>query len=215
MQVTLYHYVHCPFCVRVRIALGFLNIKFTSKVLQYDDERTPIDLCDIKMLPIADINGLAMNESLDIITKLDVNNILKSEVFLSSPEYSLLEKTMNDLATEVYNLAMPYWSITPEFNATSKKYFEQKKSKKRGPFKGLVKKSPQFITSLNEKLNKLESSIEQFYLNDTFGIKDIILASHIWGLYTVPEFQFSTRIHAYLQRVRDISNFNYHEDFWN
>lgn len=214
MQVTLYHYVHCPFCVRVRMAFGHLGIKYKSEVLQYDDEKTPIDLTGVKMLPIATIDSKTLNESLDIIKLADIENKLDLN-FIISKEFLKLEATINFLAKEVHNLAMPYWVLTPEFKEPAKKYFEDKKSKKRGPFKDLVKKQPELIAELNKKLADLEKNIKEFYISDTFSIKDIILASHIWGMYVVPEFQFSEKIHHYLQRVKAQCNFNYHEDFWN
>ena len=42
MELKLYHYVHCPFCVRVRMILGFLQLPYQSIVLPYDDEVTPV-----------------------------------------------------------------------------------------------------------------------------------------------------------------------------
>ncbi len=51
-MITLYHYVHCPFCVRVRMAFGHLKVPYKSVVVPYDDAKTPIDLCQVKMLPI-------------------------------------------------------------------------------------------------------------------------------------------------------------------
>ena len=79
-NVTLYHYVHCPFCVRVRLVLGFLKIPFTSIVVPYDDEKTPTALTGKKMLPIAQLtNSAPINESLDIIRNLDIHDALKSD----------------------------------------------------------------------------------------------------------------------------------------
>ena len=80
MAIALYHYVHCPFCVRVRLALGFLNVAYDSIVVPYDDEKTPIELVGKKMLPIAVIEGKAMNESLDIIEAIDQENFFKYQI---------------------------------------------------------------------------------------------------------------------------------------
>ena len=61
--MKLYHYVHCPFCVRVRMGLGYLGINFESIVLAYDDEKTPVKLTGKKMLPIlVSDDGKAHNE---------------------------------------------------------------------------------------------------------------------------------------------------------
>jgi glutaredoxin 2 len=211
MKLTLYHYVHCPFCVRVRMTLGHLGLSYQSKVLPYDDEKTPVSFTGKKMLPIMEIDGRYMNESLDIIRTLDHDHRIK---WPSGNELAELEQVLKSLGDDVHSLAMPYWIYTPEFDQSSRVYFQHKKEEKRGPFKELVRNQSTFIKSLNEKLAKLESEIKPFYQSQTFTLKDILLASHLWGLYVVPEFQFSPKVHGYLQSVRALCRFNYHQDFW-
>jgi len=71
---TLYNYDHCPFCVRVRLALGFKNIKHNLVFMANDDIHTPTSLVGKKIAPImefpkfdADTEDLIMMESMDII----------------------------------------------------------------------------------------------------------------------------------------------------
>lgn len=214
MQLTLYHYVHCPFCIRVRMALGFLNLAYKSVVLPYHDEKTPVSLTQKKMLPILEIDGVAMNESLDLIKKLDQKNILGSLEAEKNPAYPDFLKLLDELAGPIHNLAMPYWIWTPEFDAESRVYFQKKKEVKRGPFKDLVKKAPDFIQDLQPMLLDLTKDLVPFYKSSTITIFDVMLASHLWGLYVVPEFQFPDQVHHYLQEVKRLCHFNYHEDFW-
>lgn len=49
---TLYVYDHCPFCVRVRLALGLKNIKYNVNFLANDDIPTPTKLVGKKIAPI-------------------------------------------------------------------------------------------------------------------------------------------------------------------
>lgn len=49
---TLYVYDHCPFCVRVRLALGIKNVKFNLHFLANDDIPTPTKLIGKKISPI-------------------------------------------------------------------------------------------------------------------------------------------------------------------
>jgi len=49
---TLYNYDHCPFCVRVRIALGFKNIKHNIVFMANDDVATPTAMVGKKIAPI-------------------------------------------------------------------------------------------------------------------------------------------------------------------
>lgn len=211
--MKLYHYVHCPFCVRVRLALGFLQISFESIVVPYDDEETPVKLTGKKMLPImAFDDGTIMNESLDIIKKLDQNNLLKNQLMdLYQEEFNAL---LDRIGKPVHNLCMPYWIWTPEFNQNSRNYFQKKKEVKRGPFAKLIHQKEEFIAELDLILAGLENDLKPFYKNDEMTILDIALAAHLWGMYIFPEFQFSPKIHNYLQKVKRQCAFEYHGDFW-
>jgi GrxB family glutaredoxin len=71
---TLYVYDHCPFCVRVRLALGLKNVKYNTYFLGNDDVATPTALVGKKIAPIFEwsAGGISpMPESLDIIAKVD------------------------------------------------------------------------------------------------------------------------------------------------
>ena len=208
MSFTLYHYVHCPFCVRVRMAFGYLKKPFISKVLAYDDEATPLALTGKKILPALEIDGKAMNESLDIIQLIDTDHKLYKK-----PTEDL-EKLLTLLGSPVHSLAMPYWIYTPEFNDSSREYFQKKKEVKRGPFKDLVKNQKQYIEEITPLLKQIEDKLKPFYGSSEFTLDDILIASHIWGLYVVPEFQFTPKLHHYLQNVKQITGFDYHQDFW-
>lgn len=214
MQPTLYHYVHCPYCIRVRMALGYLGLSYHSQVLPYDDEATPIKLTGKKMLPIIEIDGKIMNESLDIISVVDKNKKIINENITKTQEFEQFDLLLNQIGPLIHSLAMPYWIYTPEFSDSARKYFQKKKEEKRGPFNELIKNQASFFRSLEIKLLEIEKNLEPFYKSNQFGIYDIMLAAHLWGLYTVSEFQFSPLIHTYLQNIKKICHFNYHEDFW-
>lgn len=215
MNLTFYHYVHCPFCIRVRMAAGLLKKPYKSVVLPYDDEETPVRLTGKKMLPIMEVNGKPMNESLDIMAVLDEANELKIGDLSKDPAYGSFNELLTKLGNNVHNLAMPYWIWTPEFNESSRNYFQKKKEVKRGPFKDLVKDKQKFIQDISADLAIVAQELKPFYRSETFTVYDILLAAHIWGLYVVPEFQFDVKIHTYLQNVKAICNFDYHQDFWN
>lgn len=72
---TVYVYDHCPFCVRVRLALGVKNVKHLIHFLANDDVATPTGLVGKKIAPIFELpeDKLVMMESLDIIAKIDAD----------------------------------------------------------------------------------------------------------------------------------------------
>jgi glutaredoxin 2 len=211
MKLELYHYVHCPYCVRVRLSLGFLGLSYRSIVVRYDDEQTPSSLIGKKMLPIMTFDGKAIPESLDIIRMLDVNDTLSSSAGPSAE----LESLLSELGNFIHNLTMPYWIWTPEFDEKSREYFVKKKSLKRGPFSTLVRKRAEFEEPLMKVLAQTAHKLMPFWnQRESMSISDIVLASHLWGLYVVPEFRFPQAWHDYLQRIRASCHFDYHGDLW-
>lgn len=211
--MKLYHYVHCPFCVRVRMGFSLLGLGYDSIVVPYHDEATPIHLTGKKMLPIVkDSNGVARNESLDILKEADKKNTLQWE--LLDQYKDIVNILLDTIGSPVHSLCMPYWIWTPEFDENSRRYFQTKKEVKRGPFKDLVKNQQSFIDKLSPMLLSLEGELKPFYKNDKLSILDIMIASHLWGLYIVPEYQFNPNMHSYLQQVKNLTHFDYHHDFW-
>mmetsp|Transcript_19633 Transcript_19633/g.48191 ORF Transcript_19633/g.48191 Transcript_19633/m.48191 type:complete len:273 (-) Transcript_19633:334-1152(-) len=70
----VYVYDHCPFCVRVRLALGIKNVKHNVEFMANDDVDTPTAMVGKKIAPIfvhGDVGP--MPESLDIIEYVDSN----------------------------------------------------------------------------------------------------------------------------------------------
>ena len=196
------------------MGLGLLGVEYESIVLPYDDEATPIKLTGQKMLPILEISdGNAINESLIILKKFDPKDILNwSQLFKSNIE---IDELINKIGSPVHSLCMPYWIWTPEFDPNSRKYFQQKKEIKRGPFKKLIQNKGIYLLELDKILtNEIEVNLGPFYKSSSLSIIDIMIASHLWGMYIFPEFQFSATIHNYLQRIKSVTHFDYHKDFW-
>ncbi len=208
MKIELFHYIHCPYCIRVRMALGLLNLSWDSHVLPYRDELTPIDLTGKKMLPIIKNGDLVLNESLEIIKYLDSSNILSNE------SWNGFHSVLDTLSPEIYNLAMPFWVHSPEFDTESQKYFLKKKEAKRGPFAELIKKRSVFESEIHHKLNALEDNLIPFWKSTQLTIKDIGLAAQLWGLFCVPEFKFSEKFYNYLMTIRELTHFNYTNFHW-
>lgn len=159
-----------------------------------------------------DFGSSVMNESLDIIKHLDKENKLHTIECLET--YPKLEEILNKLGSDIHSLAMPYFIWTPEFDENSRQYFQSKKEVKRGPFKELVQKRNTFESSLQANLNLIKDYFEKSVNKDTLNLDDILIASHLWGMYIVPEFQYPVEVHKFLQSVKSACNFEYHKDNW-
>jgi len=211
-KIKLYHYVHCPFCVRVRIAFKYLRIEFESVVLSYDNEKTPLELTGVKMLPIVEGAAGAMNESLEIIKYHDDGGLIDLSIYLENK--SDIDELLSNIGRQVHSLAMPYWIYTPEFDDISRHYFQTKKEKKRGPFNVLVEDRLVLMSKIDSILSGLVEDLQPFYKSKEFSLVDILLYSHLVGLYVVPGFHFPQKIVHYMTTIEGLTGFNYHEDFW-
>lgn len=216
MKPTLYHYNHCPYCIRVRMAANHLEINYDTKLVRYDDEQTPMKLSGSKMLPIwVNENGNGINESLDIIALIDVENKFETKKTVTSPEWKSFEEKLNKASNYIHSLAMPYFIYSKEFDEKSRIYFQRKKEEKRGPFEVLIKNRGLFEKELSEYLEDFEKDIgDSYYKSESLRLFDIVLAAHMWGLYVVPEFQFTPKMHAYLQKVKKDCRFDYQSELW-
>lgn len=213
MNVELLHYIHCPYCVRVRLALGHLGVSWKSSVVPYNDEKTPLELTGKKMLPILKMNGTAINESLDIIRAVDKTNALRTEL-IDTPSFKELDAWASSVGSHVNSLAMPYWVWAPEFNEASRAYFIAKKSVKRGPFEVLRSRRAEFETPVLLELERYQDRLKPFWNSQSMTIQDIVLAAYLWGLFAVPEFRFPQPWHEYLMRIKENCRFQYHADYW-
>lgn len=194
------------------MVLGFLNLPYESIVLPYDDEETPIKLAKKKMLPIMDFgDGFITNESLIIIEHLDKDDSLKTSLLTGELRIQI-EGMLSELGHNIHSLCMPYFIKTKEFNEKSREYFVKKKEAKRGPFENLILNRENFLVPLEEDLEILEEQIGPYFLGEEFSIFDILIASHLWGLYLLPGFSFSENLEAYLKDVKDHCKFEYHKD---
>ncbi len=195
------------------MALGYLNLQYESIVLPYDDEATPMRLTGKKILPAMDFGDKkAINESLDIIKRLDLHNQLHFSHYLKNE--ANINQLLDKIGKDVHPLCMPYWIYTKEFNEESRKYFQSKKEEKRGPFNLLIQNKNAYLTNLESTLKDINLKLSPYFDSNELTIVDILIASHLWGMYIFPEFQFPTQIHDYLQRVKKDCSFEYHRDFW-
>ena len=118
---TVYVYDHCPFCVRVRFALGLKNIKHNVHFMANDDVPTPTALVGKKIAPIfqweeADV---CMAESLDIIDLVDQDPRMgPTGVILPATDRSDIkawQKSVRDLLRVLQRPRYVETGLLPEF----------------------------------------------------------------------------------------------------
>jgi len=118
---VLYVYDHCPFCVRVRLALGMKNVKHLVHFLANDDIATPTALVGKKIAPIFELpeDNLVMGESLDIIAMIDSDERFgPTQQILPASGRKDIKAWQKSVQTQLRTLQRPRYVATgllPEF----------------------------------------------------------------------------------------------------
>jgi len=197
------------------LALGYLKIPYESIVSRYDEPELRQKLSGGTTTPFVVLdNGQTIRESLVIIESLDTTNHFKMNTFKSSADSKEMETLLDQLSGAIHPVTWPFWVQTPEFDEKSRQYTIEKKQKQHGSFAKLFHDKDANLQKVIPLLKTIENRLNPFYQNADFSIRDILIASHLWGLYIVPEFQFSEKMHQYLQTIKHLCHFDYQQDFW-
>jgi len=221
----LYVYDHCPFCVRVRLALGILGKKHKLVFLENDDVETPTALVGKKISPIWVDDDGPMPESLDIIAKVDtekriapasdrtdlkawqksvqaVNRKLQRPRYVMVPLPEFMKKAGRDAFVANHQMP-PYekseWKGNPDFP------LELKYEKYQEAFA----ESDKYLPELNTKLLELESLIySPEACTEGIGLSydDIDLWSRLRSLTIIKGIEIPPKVRAYLDHFEKVGD---------
>ena len=208
--MKFYHYPHCPFCQRVRLALKFKKIEYEDIPLSYADVDMPTKLIGSKMLPIIDFgDGTIMAESLDLLEALEKRF---PEPTLSHqwlvPDLDWAQKIVVSIP-QYFDVTLPYflddYEGAPEFDAAGIKYFQEGKEAKRGQTFAEMKAAVPALYEKNIKpiLNVISEKVGDAWIGPQFSMADCVLASDLSGLRSVRDVSVSALIIRYIERVEE------------
>lgn len=209
--MKLYHYDHCPFCVRARMILGLRQIAFEEVILLNDDEATPINLIGVKQVPILQkTDGTHMGESLDIVRYIDeyaADNRLDETI---RPE---VQAWFDKVGKYHNHLIMPrdIQLGLPEFATQSAiDYFVHKKEQQIGSFADNLRQSDDYINKINADLQQLDALIEsEYWLNgQQASMEDILIFPILRNLSMVKGIQFPSKTLNYVHNMSEKSKVN-------
>lgn len=202
--MKLYIYDHCPYCVKARMIFGFKKVPVKLVSLLNDDEKTPISMIGVKMLPILELKkGKFMPESLDIISYIDNQD---NSPKVSWRENKKLSNWLDKNSGLCYELAMPRWIKAPLDEFKSKKarnYFQKKKENYIGPFKEALNDTESLIEEMEEELERLESffSQKQDFFKESLSINDFHLFAFLRSLSIVKGLVFPPKVRHYSRKI--------------
>ena len=211
-MLTLYHYDHCPYCVKARMIFGLKKVPVRLEVLLYDDEKTPQSFIGAKMVPILKTEKNYMPESLDIVRYMDGHF---QSPLVDWTEDNQLNKWIESCGEAHYFLSMPRWVKAPleEFNTpASRTYFQKKKEQHLGPFSEALSNTKNLIEEMEEKLKELENlfSDKSKYWNSRLSVNDFHLFAYLRMLSIVKDLSFPKKVAAYMKNLSEESKVPLH-----
>ncbi len=201
--MKLFHYDHCPYCVKVRMILGLKNVDFQLVPLLNDDEQTPIKMIGQKMLPVLEKpDGGFLSESLDIISYIDALPAF-GKPMVGTKKDTRLNRWFEESRLCIYSLAMPRWvNMDLEEFATPSAiaYFVNKKEKMIGSFEENLNLSDELIEEAGKHLKNLESLILSgpFFQGKTLSFDDFHVFASLRCLSSVKDLVFPKKTNEYM-----------------
>jgi len=213
----LYVYDHCPFCVRVRVALGVQGIKHKLVFLGNDDVDTPTAMVGKKIAPIwKDADG-PMMESLDIIAK-----VVPEGSILPASDRTDFKAWQKSVQTIMRKLCRPRYVMVPlpEFMQKSgrdafvnnhqmppfekadwKGNADMSIEEKYGYYTEAFGNSAELIAELNEKVEELEDMIccAECATEGGFSYDDVDLWARLRSLTLIKGLVLPPKVKAYLE----------------
>jgi len=216
-------YDHCPFCVRVRMALGLMGVKHNLMFLANDDVETPTALVGKKIAPIwVDADG-PMMESLDIIAKVDTDGFIKPASGRTD-----LKAWQKSVQTAMRKLQRPRYVKVPlpEFmqkdgrdafvNNHQMPPFEKAEWKggdmpieeKYAKYEEAFEESAELVPQLSEALLELEPLIccETFCTEGGLSYDDIDLWSRLRSITVIKGLVIPPKVRAYLDHFEKLAD---------
>ena len=212
--MTLYIYDHCPYCVKARMIFGLKQAPFQLKTLLNDDEKTPLSMIGVKMVPILEYKkGVFMPESMDIVSYIDKS---KAPIEVNEKTSRSLARWLDKNSLLCYKLAMPRWiqADLEEFKTQqSKDYFINKKSAYIGSFENCLKETEKLIQEMKQELDTLESFFEkkQSFFTGILSWDDFHLFAFLRSLSIVKNLIFPPKVKFYTEKMSQKSQVPLHQ----
>ena len=203
---VLYVYDHCPFCVRARMIFGLKRMPFKLDFLMNDDVVTPTRMTGKKVLPILELDGEAMGESLDIVAKIDAIGKPILQKATDREDISMWLKKNKDLMRKVTR-PRDALALYPEFaTRAARATWVQNHPLSEGSFEEALESSEEFIQDLQLQLIDLSDMIydEKSVNKGGLSYDDITLWPTLRRLTIVKGLEWPEKLKSYLLHMADV-----------
>lgn len=226
---NVYVYDHCPFCVRVRFALGVKNIKHTVHFLANDDIPTPTALVGKKICPIFQWKDICMAESIDIIKLVEADDrfgpINAIQPATDRTDLKAWQSSVRDLMRILLRPRYVATGLIPEFQQRDgRKAFvlnhqlppyekdewkEMSEDERLALYAEALSRDPATdVEEVNRKLVELDDIIfsEHYCSEGGLSYDDVDLFSRLRSITIVKNVIWPTKLRAYMDSMSELGD---------
>ena len=206
--MLLFQYDHCPFCVRADMIARYKVPSYQPIYVDNDDFDTCVSRIGKKLVPILEIDGESMGESLDIAKRLDQLGD-SSKVVREGGDAARFTSIIDAANFSIMCLLFPRNIAIglPEFHTQSARdFFEMNKSKIIDmSFAEALNQTAEHIAVVQQALHKLPELELPSEHQGTISWDDVLIFPNLRNLTMVKGLEFPEQVRTYVDEVAAIT----------
>ncbi len=208
-MLTLIHFTFCPFCQRVRLALGYKNLVFTETAARFYGPKHFRSISGFERLPVIVYpDGSRQGESLEIIAELDRRFPVTPPLHQGAIAGTDLEAVLAwraRISGMLFRLIAPTFPQYPGLGDDPRAmtfYRERMEGWLGDTLEGLHAQRHQWFASVETELKGITDRVARHgFYTPVFSVADTLIASDLTGLRLLEDITLPPELHAYFARV--------------
>lgn len=206
--MQLFQYDHCPFCVRADMVARYKVPTYTPVYLLNDDADSCISRVGKKLVPILEIDGESMGESLDIAKRLDQLGD-QSKPIRAGGDAERFNAGLEAVNFSVMCLLFPrnIGIGLPEFETqTARDFFQGNKEKIiKMSFDDAMAQTDKHIAVVEQALEAMPELTLPSQMDGTISWDDVLIFPTLRNLSMVKGLNFPAQVRRYIEDVAEVT----------
>jgi len=213
--MKLFQYDHCPFCVRADMVAKYKRVNFEPVYLLNDDADSCIERVGKKMVPILEIDGQSMGESLDIAHKLDELGST-DQVIAEGGDSDRFTQPLMSVNRAIFSLLFPrnVQIGLPEFATQSAIDFYRvnKEAMIECSFEQALENSQEHKACVEQALNEIPKLVKPSDRGGLLSWDDVMIFPMLRNLTVVKDLKMPEQVVDYIHEVADLTHVELYTD---
>ncbi|MBU2752107.1 glutathione S-transferase [Acidithiobacillus thiooxidans] len=208
-MLTLIHFDFCPFCQRVRLALGYKGIDFNEQPARFYGPEHFQSISGFDRLPVVEYpDGSRQGESLEIIAELDRRFPETPPLWrgaIGDTEWERVQAWRARISGLLFRLIAPtlpqYASLGQDPRAMTY-YRDRMESWLGDTLEGLQERRKEWYAGMEADLQEVTERVAHHgFYTPVFSVADTLITGDLTGLRLLEDIQLPPELTTYFERV--------------